>query len=1004
MRIVGCVLFVFLLMHINVNVIAQPGTTIELKKPAKYETRTLRSEKTTEGKLGKTKKFFQNTFTHYNYYFNARTRLGQIIDRAKLSYKDDYTKLLAYYDYPLDITSIDTDLDSVIYKCNTGILLHDLRNDWIDDLYFTMGKAYYLRKNFDSAEHVFLYINYAFAKKDEGYDIPIGSNAAGNVFTVSTKEKTGLAGRLSMQPRRNEDLIWVAKNYIDEGKIGEAAGILEILRSDPFFPERLQPELNETFGYLFYQQKSYDSAAVHLSLATDMDDDKQEKARREFLTGQLYALAGENKDAEKYFARSADHAVDPIMEIYANLNAIDASDDSSNTASKKIAALLHLAQKDKFVGYRDMIYYAAAKADIEQKNYADAYGFLKKSVKYNVDNPAQRSLSFMLLGDLSYDKPDYVAAKNYYDSVTAASLPSAADQQRLTERLAALQVIASNITIIHTEDSLQTVAKMPETQRVALIKKLVRALRKAQGLKESDTSVFINPAVAFSGAGNNPAVNNTLFGAPGSAAKGDWYFNNTSLRASGLQSFHAAWGNRPNVDNWQRIDAINKQQQQSQQQMAAGTDPDHVIDTSLENNNSFGNINDANPDQPKYTAGNGEISFDALLDNVPLTDDKLKASDSRIIEALFANAKEFQNELEDYDAAIADYDTLIKRYPANPHLEASLAGLFYCYTRLGRKASADSALNVINTKFKNGTYAKLLNNIPSNNARNTSADSATAAYENIYDLFIEGNFEQAKADKAKADSMYGNSHWTPQLLYIESIYYVSKRDDSTAINKLTALNTQFAGSPLSTKAETMIDVLKRRRQIETYLTNLKVTRLPEDEPSPVVNLTPVQNVYEQREIKRDSTVSSQVQKAAQQKTDTIKAITGAAKTYVFNASDSQFVGILLNKVDPVYANETRNAFNRYNQINVYNQKINITSAKLNDSLNLVLLGPFSDAAAALIYVDKVKPQAGGTIIPWLKPDKYSFTIISQPNLKVMNDTKDVEGYKILIQKVLPGKF
>jgi len=71
---------------------------------------------------------------------------------------------------------------------------------------------------------------------------------------------------------------------------------------------------------------------------------------------------------------------------------------------------------------------------------------------------------------------------------------------------------------------------------------------------------------------------------------------------------------------------------------------------------------------------------------------------------------------------------------------------------------------------------------------------------------------------------------------------------------------------------------------------------------------------------------------------------------------------------------------------------------------VVLLGPFTDAAAAMIYVNKVKPQAPSSIIPWLKPEKYSFTIISQPNLDVLNDTKDLQGYKSLIEKVLPGKF
>jgi hypothetical protein len=131
---------------------------------------------------GMARNYIKTPVTHYNYFFNADNRLNDIIARAKEANTDDYTQLLPYYDYSLDVTSADQDLDSIIYKCNAGILLHDLRNDWIDDMYFLMGKAYYLRKNFDSAERVFLYLNYAFAPKDDGYDIPMGSNVNGKVF------------------------------------------------------------------------------------------------------------------------------------------------------------------------------------------------------------------------------------------------------------------------------------------------------------------------------------------------------------------------------------------------------------------------------------------------------------------------------------------------------------------------------------------------------------------------------------------------------------------------------------------------------------------------------------------------------------------------------------------------------------------------------------------------------------------------------------------------------
>jgi len=277
--------------------------------------------------------------------------------------------------------------------------------------------------------------------------------------------------------------------------------------------------VTKAFPKLIYTEKNYDSAAFHLSKATDLDDDRQSKARREYLTAQLYMMSDSNEDAKKYFALAAQHTTDPVMEIYADLNEINASgDSSSNIIDKKIASLLHLAQKDKFVGYRDLIYYTAAQIEMERKNYDDAYTYLKKSIKYNtMDNPVQRSISFMALGDVLYEKPDYIEAKNAYDSVDAGSLKDSIDQQRLTTRLTALQIIASNLDVIHDEDSVQLIARMPEAQRIAFIKKTVRQLRKAQGLKDADTSVFINPAVQASGIPgiNGGAATTDLFaGAP----------------------------------------------------------------------------------------------------------------------------------------------------------------------------------------------------------------------------------------------------------------------------------------------------------------------------------------------------------------------------------------------------------------------------------------------------------------------------------------------------------
>ena len=261
------IIFTFFLSLIYIAGIAQPGAEIELKKPDRYENRRLGAEKTGEKKFTVPRRIMQNTTTHYNYYFNAKNRLNDVILSAKAAHKDDYSQLLPFYNYSLDVTSQNkTELDSIIYKSTAGILLHDLRNDWIDNMYLLLAKAYFFRNDMDSAGLTLQYINYAFAPKEDGYDVPIGSNASNETgeFSIASKENKGIKKVIMHQPSRNESFLWQVKTFIEKNEMPEASGILEILRNDPNFPKRLQTEMNETLAYWFYKQNLYDSSAFYL--------------------------------------------------------------------------------------------------------------------------------------------------------------------------------------------------------------------------------------------------------------------------------------------------------------------------------------------------------------------------------------------------------------------------------------------------------------------------------------------------------------------------------------------------------------------------------------------------------------------------------------------------------------------------------------------------------------------------------------------------------------------
>ncbi|RYG52748.1 MAG: hypothetical protein EOO01_06045, partial [Chitinophagaceae bacterium] len=559
-QFITAILFLCIFSH---QAEAQGGLSFDLIKPKKFEEKKLGSEKTGEKKFGLVRRFTQNGVTKFNYHFNAVQRLEMVIARAKDMHKDNYNQLLSFYNY--DLTKMEPlhgELDSVIYKANAGILIHDLRNSWVDNLYLLMGMAHYFKNDLDTAYLTFQYINYAFAPKEkDGYDIPIGSNATegGNAFSISTKEKKDVVTKVwTRPPSRNESFLWQIRTYLAKNETPEAAGMIETLKNDPLFPERLRTDLDEVQAYYFYKQQVYDSAAVYLEKALGNAENNSEKARWEYLIAQMYEKNGDHEAARAYFERSASRTYDPVMEIYARLNAIRQNREDEKAIVANLEALLKMARKDRYRNYRDIIYFTAANMELERDNVNGARQLLLKATQVpqvSGETNGQHMQAFMLLGDLSFEMREYKDAKRFYDSVNITD-PTLGNTALLEQRKMQLIPIVEELDIMSRQDSLQRIAALPEKDREAYIKKLVRQIRKSQGIKEEPGEGAAANSV------NKTTAPSDLFG----STKGEWYFDNASLKSRGFTDFKAKWGNRPNADNWRRSGAINRNNDPRDQQ------------------------------------------------------------------------------------------------------------------------------------------------------------------------------------------------------------------------------------------------------------------------------------------------------------------------------------------------------------------------------------------------------------------------------------------------------
>ena len=979
------------------NVMGQPTWTInplgKEKKPEKYEEKKLRSEKTGEKKFKGLTKFLQNNTSHYNFYFNANNRINLVIERAKLSNKDDYSKMLSFYPYSLDNTaSQKSDLDSVIYKSTSGILLHDLRSEWVDNFYLLIGKSYFLKKDFDSAALTFQFINYNLfprKKKDDDYNKIVGSNenadgtGSGSV-SIANKEKRNIIQKAFTQPAsRNDALIWQIRTFTEQKEYGDAAGLISILQNDKNLPTRLKNDLEEVTAYWFYSQNNLDSSAIHLQNALSNADTKDDKSRWEYLLAQMYELTGKFDEASVYYLKAARQTADPVMDIYARLSEAKMLRNTGNykELDNTISNLLKMAKKDKYEPFRDIIYYSTGQLSLQKPDTLNGIVFYNKSVSYNNTESGYKDKSFFQLANIAFKQQRYKDAFAYYDSLSASTNKLPEDLFLIEERKELLSRLVPKLISIEREDSLQLLAGLPAAERDAVIKKMVKKYRKENGLKEEDEFAG-NTLITFA---DRKKEEVDLFKAA-AANTGEWYFYNTALRSKGFNEFRSKWGKRTNVDNWRRKTAL---------------------DANTNNTTNGLSSLDPNASDPlnakagtNATVKTFDYSYDGLLGELPLSKEKIDSSNVIIALSLFEAAQIFQNELQDYQQAIVLYEDFSKRFPLNVKIPDVYYGLAYCYNKLGNTAKSSLYSNLLKTNFAGSDATKILLN-PSLLKKGEKNPEVTTRYEAVYNMFVEGNFEQAIQAKKKADSTYGNNYWSPQLLYIESVYLIKERQDSAAINVLKNIETLYPASPLKFKATTLISVLQRRAEIEKYLTELQVTRVTDDEiviaddKKPAVINAPVKPA----EVKMTAPVLIKSVMSDTIKTPSIYI----NKSFTLSPEKPHYVVMILDKVDGVYVAEAKNAFVRFNKESMSTINVSISRDTIDATRSLLLFQTFGNAAEALKYFDKIK-KAASSEVSWLQPAKYSFIIISNDNLMLLKTNKDISSYKQLLNMNFGNKF
>ena len=939
----------------------------EIDKQLPYE--RLLNKKYTLGRRA-----YQNTVSQFNYLFHAEITLEEIIQKARDLNEDDYTELLPFYDYDLNNTAKES-IDSIIYRCNANIVLHDLRSNYVDDAYLILAKSYLFHKDFDTAASILQFINYSFFDKEEGADQPIGSNLnKTGKFSIASAENNRAWENKNI---RNESMIWQARNYFEAGEINEGLSLLQLLKTDLVFPKRLHPFLYEQLAYGYYLSGNYDSAANNLTKGIDNAPDLVTKARWSYLIAQLYEREQKIDLAYNWYRKAGAIASTPIIAVYANIYMASIDANRGEKSWESLAnALERMIKKDKYAAFADIIYFEMAQLAIRNQAFSKANQWLIASVQKNEKNTKLKQKALVQLGALSYKADQFSVAKIAYNNINEL-LKTYPNYDQITLRKKWIDKIAELDAFIAKEDTLQFIYAAPLMAQAQIAKQWQKRTAIIQSQQKdllTDPNKKTDDAVAVS------QNNNAGYTTPKQAAKSDFYFDNPQNVRLGIDNYIKKWGDRPNVDNWRRKTTI-------QITKTSTVEPNK---DSVQNNLQ---LNTKLVVQKKNAPDQKMDNTDTVSIQLIQTESDLNTSKANWNKHSLALAKIFLYELNDFEKALPRYQALIQKNIEPNATESALLDLASHYTHIGQSISADSLINLITSQFPEGIYVKKkqakenLDRIDKNSLE---------AYKVAYFLAQIGDWDQFSAQMDSLQKQFKGTKWQTPYQFLKVKMHAQLGKDSIAIENLNQIIAQHKSESIKSRAKNIITEILNRKATEAYLAALKIVK-----PSKEVNAKEeaiLQSKATAIQLKNDSSLigkgNPNLKNTVNSKNDTAFSTAVADQiTFTNDSLEQHYIALQTMNVSAVFVKEIQNAFKDFNTETFRKLNLAVTYVQFTDLSHIVWIGPFTNASDGLTYIKQVKPKLSTEIISFIAKKQYDLTLIGKSNILLINNQEQLDQYK-----------
>ena len=816
---------------------------------------------------------YHNTTTKYNWYFNGNESFKAGVKKLEKSKKDDFNQILPIFILPNqnEVQSISSSMDRAIKKCASAIAKHSI---------YIKGKEH--NKTIDDT---YLLIGNAYLYKRDYIK-------AIEAYNFTAKQFEGLYTAYQAN-------INLAKAYVLNKDFASAELVFDQLIGDENFPMKLNKDLSLAYADYYLQKGELVLCIEELKSALSDVSKKKEKVRYSYILAQLYFELENYSEASNYFKSVIKKGASYDFEFNAKINLARSYDVSKGNNQEIEAELKKMIKDKKNKEYLDVIYFGLAELEIRQNQKENAIDLYALSVSKSVNNDAQKALSSLILGELYYDDQLYRPAQSYYDTAVAYMNTESPNFKSVQKRQNTLSFLVENLDVISKQDSLQKIAAMSESQRNRFIDAIIADLKEKERLEKRQAQADKNESAFLNGNQNNRSNIRS-----NQSRGGIWYFYNPTTLSFGFSEFGRKWGKRKLEDNWRRS---NKK--------TFGIDELDVEENSEE---------EFDP-----------TSRDSYIAQLPLSVEQIKKSNQKIVEAYYAAAIIYKEDLEDSNLSLQTFEELNKRFPKNDNQVKVLYFLYRLNLELEKEQEAEKHKQTLLQLFPQSDYAKIISDSTYLDRLQKAKPTIDILYEQAYTKYLSGQYQAAINDCESANKNHKGNLLSPRFDLLHALASGKSQGKNKMIALLQKVVEIHAEHEVAISAQEILDQL-------------------------------LEEASSSGDVKEKESNNNE---------------------YSYEPNSSHYFILIFKEFD-VQQNLAKATLSDYHSQFYSLDKLNVSALLLDKETNMVSVREFENASKAMNYYNAF--QTGDARGPF--GDNYQSFVISQSNFPIFYKSKDVEKY------------